>query len=48
MTREVPLNRLKEQFVGIACESRPALADRDPALPLLDRLHYAWKSNVGG
>jgi hypothetical protein len=36
---EVPLNRLKQQLIGIAHELRPALADNDPPLVLFDCLH---------
>ena len=38
---EMPLNRLKELFVGTACKLRPALAVSDPSLPFTDHRHLA-------
>jgi hypothetical protein len=39
---EVPLSRIEELLLGIACEARPALAKGDPTMPLRDVGHMAF------
>jgi hypothetical protein len=39
MMSKVSLRRVEQLLLGIACELRPALAERDPTVSVLDRGH---------
>jgi hypothetical protein len=42
MVCEVSLRRIEELLLGIACETRPALAVRDSSMPFGDSGHMAF------
>ena len=41
MMSEVPLDRVEELLLGVASETRPALAVGNPSVVVLDRGHAA-------
>ncbi len=47
MVCEVPLRRIEELLLGIACEERPALAKRGSSMPFVDSGHMAFIAAAG-